>query len=245
MKKLILAVTLILATMHFGFTQSLSLTHTDGTAIEDGAIVEFIEEPGIAIIESYVNVTNNAAAALDVKVKKVEIELLDNTMNTFCWGESCFPPAIFVSPNSITIEPGATEDSFRGEYYPQGNIGTSTMMYVFFDANNPDDSVSVYVDYTAGYVGLEEDPVANKPEVNAYPNPANAFTNIEYALPSIHQGQSRIVVRNVLGEIVKEVQLNKRKGKIQFDVNDLKQGVYLYSLVLENEQLITRKLIVR
>ncbi|MCF8301851.1 MAG: T9SS type A sorting domain-containing protein [Bacteroidales bacterium] len=245
MKKHLLIGIFFIALINFGFGQSLSLTLTDGTAIENGATVEFIEEPGNDIIESYVNVTNNANNALDVKVKKIEIDLLENTMNTFCWGESCFPPSTFVSPNPITIDPGETEDSFHGEYYPQGNDGTSSMMYVFFDSNNPDDSVSVYVDYTSGYVGVEEEPEAIKPEINAYPNPAGDYTNIDYTLPPDHQGQARIAVRNVLGAMVKSVPVTKDAAKVRINVNDLKEGVYFYTLVLNNELLITRKLVVR
>lgn len=222
--------------------QNLTLSNDSG-AIINNSYISIIGDPSSETISSYVYVTNNSSSSMEVKVKKVEISLIGGSVNTFCWGESCYPPSAYISVNPVTIASGDTECSFHGDYYPYGYLGTSIIAYVFFDSNNPIDTVCVNVKYTAGYVGINENSLSKVVLSNAYPNPANTFTTFDYSLPK-ETISSNIIVYNLLGSIVKKVVIPNLKGKLVIRTNDLKDGIYLYTLVINENNIDTRKLFI-
>lgn len=78
---------------------------------------------------------------------------------------------------------------------------------------------------------------------NIYPNPSTNFVNFDYYLPS-QTKQAKIVIHNILGSIVGQYEL-KQDNKIKISVNDLKSGVYFYTITVGNKNLATKKFIVR
>ena len=78
----------------------------------------------------------------------------------------------------------------------------------------------------------------------AYPNPAINVVYVDYSIPEPINNTS-IVITNMLGLKVKEVNLGDRSGKARIAVTDLINGIYFYSLVADDQLLLTRKFIVR
>jgi hypothetical protein len=79
---------------------------------------------------------------------------------------------------------------------------------------------------------------------NFYPNPAIDQAIMHYSL-SNDGSQTKIVLQNVLGSIIKEYKLDPRENELQLDTEQLKPGVYFYTLLINDEGLATRKLIVK
>lgn len=126
--------------------QSLSLSYLSGN-IPNNSYVTVAGLPSDDMLESFVYVTNNSNASLDVKLKKIENYVTPNSVNLFCWG-LCYPPNIYVSPDPIVIGPGQTNTiDFHGQYFPTETVGTTSVTYVFFDDNNPSDTVCFNVLY--------------------------------------------------------------------------------------------------
>jgi len=243
MKKILLS--LLCLTLFSGvFAQSFSLTFADGTAISPGATIQFLGDPTDDVIQAAVYVKNNSNAAKDVKVKKVinDGDTLTWTVNTFCWG-LCYPPTTYVSI-SLNIQPGAICDQFQGDYNPTNVPGISKIMYVFFDENNINDSVAVVVNYNASPASAGDELVNLVKFSDAYPNPAISLVNVDYTVPEM-VSKATITITNLLGNKVKEFNLDNRSGKIQIPVYDLVNGFYFYSLLADDQLLITRKFIVR
>ena len=70
---------------------------------------------------------------------------------------------------------------------------------------------------------------------NAYPNPFNPTTNINYSLPK--NTRVKLTVYNVLGELISElVDEFQSKGiySIKFDGHNLTSGIYFYVLKTED-----------
>jgi hypothetical protein len=177
-----------------------------------------------------------------VKVKKAEISLVANSINMFCWG-LCFSPEVFISPDPKTIEGNAVNEiDFSGHYVPNGAKGVSVIRYTFFLTENPNDSVCVNVTYTAFPLGVES--LTGKPTLsNAYPNPANNHVN--FNVNGTGAGMSSVEVRNLLGSLVREINVTGNSGKITFETSDLPEGVYFCSLLVNGESTATRKIVVR
>lgn len=241
MKKAILFVYLLGIAAFYGYSQSFTLSDSTGQVANNSTVV-FNGLSTSDLFSSYVFVTNVSATAKDVRVKKVEIDLVEGSANTFCWG-LCYAPSVYVSEDTQNIQPGGTNYSdFVGDYMPQTYSGASTIRYVFYDDHNPSDSVCFNVQYRAYPLGIE-DVRKGTQSIAAYPNPANAVLNFEY---NTNASDAKILVRNLLGSTVKEIAIgNSGDRKTTISVADLSNGVYFYSLVEGGQLLTTKKFVVK
>lgn len=223
--------------------QSFTLQDTNGVAINAGSTIVITGEPTTDLLKARINVKNTSEFSKDVKVKKYETNILANTSNYFCWGV-CYGPDTYESPFAQTLEASAVNDQFYGEYSPQNVTGLSTIMYTFFDANNRDDSVAVYVQFNASPNAIDENIADGIIFSEAYPNPAISKVNIDYNLPaSVNKATIRIT--NMLGAKVKESGLQNQSGTARIEVSELQNGIYFYSLVADDQLVLTRKFIVK
>ncbi len=79
---------------------------------------------------------------------------------------------------------------------------------------------------------------------NLFPNPATEFIRFDYQLA--HDApRATITIRNVLGSELKSVLLSQRSTHLQLSIEDLKPGVYFYTLTLDEENVITQKFMVK
>ena len=226
------------------FSQSLSLSWTEGP-IEPGSTIEVMGDPSDDLIRAEVVVTNNSTGALGIQAKKVinEGDTLPGTENTFCWGV-CYPPFVYVGPVVVTIEAGASDDQFDGDYSPKGVPGKSTISYVFFVTDNPNDSVGFTVVYNASPLGLEDHAFSGSYVSDAYPNPAASKVSIDYVLPN-DTYNATVTISNLLGAKVRSISLTGNTGRVEVPVFDFENGIYFYTVVAENRLIGTRKFVVR
>ncbi|MBN1338117.1 MAG: T9SS type A sorting domain-containing protein [Bacteroidales bacterium] len=147
MKKAILLLGTSLLIAFSLYSQNLSLS-TEAGNLAPNEVVYMHSEPTGGLLVSHVYVTNNGTEALSVKVKKIENYLVEGAFTSICWGGNCFPPEVYVSPTSEIIGPGETNmNGFSGDFSDSNVAGLSSISYVFFVENHPDDSVMVVFNY--------------------------------------------------------------------------------------------------
>jgi len=243
MKKFLLIVYFLSIGAFVGYSQSLVLIDSVAGQLANDATLLKSGTTGTGEIVQHIAIKNITASSLDVKAKKSYINVLPGTVNVFCWG-ICVGPNVFDSLDPIAIGPGATNFlDFSGHYDPFTVSGISTIRYTFYIDGNKDDSVCFNVSYAAYPLGLDD--LSPKPALsNAFPNPANSNININYITPSGSKENS-VIIRNVLGEVVKQKLITDISGKITFTVNDLSDGIYFYSLVANGEITITKKMVIK
>jgi hypothetical protein len=78
----------------------------------------------------------------------------------------------------------------------------------------------------------------------AYPNPATHYIQFDYRLTD-RMSEGKVTVYNLLGSMVGEHRLNKYDNRIQIPVDNLKAGIYFYTISINNKSLITKKFIVK
>lgn len=93
--------------------------------------------------------------------------------------------------------------------------------------------------FTEGIGTLSVKEVKPSLDFQLYPNPANDWVTIKI---NDFENQSRIIISDMLGKIVKEI--TPKSNQAQLDVADLKKGVYFVSVIAQNG-LKTRKLVVQ
>lgn len=241
MKKLILSAIAIAIFATWSFAQSFEL-YQNQEIFPSGGLVVVSDDVSTSLMLAHMYIKNISNESKLVKVKKEEISVTPGSMNTFCW-VTCWANFIFVSPAGVTIEPGVTITEFSGDYIPLNNPGVTIMRYTFFDDANPNDSVHFFTHFNAGTVGVDELSFRKATFSNPYPNPARNQVSFDYTLPMTVNTAS-IKIHNLLGSVVKELQINDRSGKITIDVSDLNEGFYFYSVAVNNEILETKRLVI-
>lgn len=76
------------------------------------------------------------------------------------------------------------------------------------------------------------------------PNPFNTTTTIRYFIAE-EVGQASLFIYNLQGEQLKSIDLIERgNGSIELNANALKAGQYFYSLIVEGQEIDTKKMII-
>ena len=193
-------------------------------------------------IAEELHVQNNGGSALDVKVKKIQIQILSGSSNSFCWAEQCYPSSVIVSTHSQNIAAGAVTSGatdLSAHYSPGGNVGTSIIAYTAFDINNISDSTIVYVVYDA-VTGIETASVSVFS--GPVPNPASSIVTFNC---DVKNGNSySFNLYNLLGKVVYSKQLHSGQNKFSLNVSDLPEGIYVYSYLTDNKKQKTGRLII-
>lgn len=80
--------------------------------------------------------------------------------------------------------------------------------------------------------------------LNAYPNPANDYTEIDYQM-SAGTGNAKISLYNVIGNNVGEYDLDRNDRQLRIQTREMPTGVYFYRLQLGGRTVATKKLLIR
>ncbi|GAI11594.1 unnamed protein product, partial [marine sediment metagenome] len=168
--------------------------------------------------------------------RKKEISIISGTNNTFCWAGQCYSLGTFVSTDSTIIASGATNEDFKGYYYPDSCEGASIIDYTFFSLK---DSAKVTVKYNVTSTGVDNYITKENYISSPFPNPAGSFTYFSYNIKS--NSKAYIAIHNVLGSQLKKIELTGKSGKIRINTNRLTSGLYFYSFVVNDKVIKTKK----
>jgi len=231
----ILLLLLVMTVSLSGYSQSLVLIyngmeHTDG----DTLILDSVD-PNLGFMKAVVGVKNKGESGVDVKVKKTSISVISGSQNLFCWGTYCYSANANESQYPVTIPAKTTNQSFYAEYAPSlANLGKSVIEYKFYDIMNPDNSAKVIVKYMEGKTGMDDFRAIEY--LNVFSGIHTGTIQISYNLLA----KSRMVIHNLSGQIVGEFPLAGGSSSILLPVQ-LKQGIYLYSLIRSNKIIQNKK----
>ncbi len=77
-----------------------------------------------------------------------------------------------------------------------------------------------------------------------YPNPFESQSVISYKLTE-YDNNASIMIFDMSGGFLKEYRLNNKEGEIIIRADDFSSGIYLYSLISSNKEIITRRMIIK
>ncbi len=250
MKKLLLLFIVAFLSTTYVNAQSLSLSW-DGQALPDTVSV-FAHPDSTNTIEFHALVTNNTDNIIALRLARVNLDVLDGTINSFCFANTCYSPFMDTTPDLpdsyLIIPAGAIsteEQGLKAEYSEYFDAyGTSLVKYSFFNRANPAEYVDVVVKYWSSPTAIDET-LANSIKLsNVYPNPAHSTVNLDYSF-DVNVDAATVKIVNLLGSVVKEVEMNQNANKLSIDVSNLNAGVYFYSVIVNNEIFQTKKLVIR
>lgn len=238
MKRIIFVLIAGLLTIGFAFSQSLSLS-IEGVDISNDTLF-LIGTTQDALLEAHVSVHNITEKEIEVKAKKTEISVFENTENTFCWG-ACFPPFVFEATQAIVIPAYGTDtDSFIGDYFPEGKEGTSVLRYTFFNAANIDDSVALIVYYQVGAASVR-DWTLDDGLFKVYPNPTSGLLNFEF--PGETNQLVTLRMFTITGQVVEEIQMQYGQTSARLDLSEYPKGIMFLEISDQNGKAAIKKIV--
>ena len=201
-----------------------------------------------ALLEHYLDVKNISNNDLDVIcVKTVLVLPLDYPTFTgpyFCFAEACYPASTDTS-NVSTLNSGqqfahsnVDPEAHTGYYNAQGLNGIARVKYCFYDVNNPTDETCVTITYETNTTAIDNfQPLTKLGDF--YPNPANEIVNFTF-----NGNLATLKLIDILGNNVKEILLNQ-EGVKKLDISDMNKGIYFGNLIVNDEVVSIKKLIVK
>lgn len=241
MKKTLLT-TLLLVFATLANSQSLRLI-IDETDYTDSSYTYTTSTNNTNEIKLHIQIANTGSEDVGVLVRKNVISAPDEHVNSFCIGD-CYPPNINESQTAYNI--AANDTTAIGVFYIEfdhgGTAGQSVIDYTIFERSNNANSAQVQITFNVtGETAIESNYFANA--FTAFPNPVTKGM-VTFKVDNIRNIEgSRIVVRNILGSTVKTINLNN--NSVSLNVDDLPNGIYLYSLEQNGRNIATKRFIIR
>ena len=235
MNKIIL---FILVVTQISFITAQSLVITGDTM--------FAGDPNIQI-DHHLVVKNTSANPITVKCQKTNLTLPTGAESYYCFAGNCYPATTTTSNSSAIIAAGqeisfnnfpADVDAHTGYYDAFGASGIAEVQYCFYDVNDISDETCVIITYETNTTAIDDYKPLTKLG-DFYPNPAN---DIVYF--SFNGNLATLKLIDILGNNVKEILLNQ-KGIQELDLSDMNKGIYFGNLIVNDEVVSIKKLIVK
>jgi hypothetical protein len=242
MRKLLLFLFFSGITIFGSYGQEIQLFNNENLLIPDNSVIKVYGNPSDDQITSLLWIKNASLQNLSINVSKEIIQQVNESSNSFYWGS--YIEQNETSTFSLNLIPDQLSNDFSALYTPNSSKGTSQIKYSFYDKNNPQISTSVILEFITDH---SPNTIKNESEMslsNAYPNPAESIVYFDYTLHS-QILEAKIIIRTLLGSIVAESNLEGLQGKASINVEDLIKGIYFYSLVVDSDIKLTKKLIVK
>ena len=181
-----------------------------------------------------------------IKVKKIELSSTAPTSeNAICWGLCTIGIVWNTSPivvsDPIPVNASATT-LFSGHVYPKLAHGVTKFRYVWFDANNTNDSAFVDVIFNVTeFVSVNK---IEKEEVslNIFPNPATSLLNVN--LKSNTNSDKKLVIKNIVGKTIYSNAINNSIQNTKINTTEFNAGIYFVSVISNNKTIKTEKVVI-
>jgi hypothetical protein len=196
------------------------------------------------VVRIPLRIKNNSDKVQFYVIRKVKGELGDTQKGYFCLNNNCLDAAIGEFSKRIeagetlydlyyTIESGiqTAQTTLKFEYFPKGNL--HSIVERNFNVVVEEKQSKAYV-FQSREITMQD----------IYPNPVQDQAFIEYRLHS-ESVKAKISIHNILGKNMGDYDLPPSETRVRIEAEGLVSGVYFYTLYLDNNGIVTRKLIVR
>jgi hypothetical protein len=158
-----------------------------------------------------------------------------------CWGDQCLPPIEDVGLTNFServpiLANSTSDEKFHCTVYQGGVEGDMRATFVFYDANNPNDSASFTTNVHIGPTGVE---VENISMFEISPNPASDFLNINF-----DSDVSTVKIFDITGILVYSQNIETRTRNLNINTETMSSGVYLMNVINRDGTIQMRRFVV-
>ncbi|MBL4658559.1 MAG: T9SS type A sorting domain-containing protein [Flavobacteriales bacterium] len=182
-----------------------------------------------------VEVANDPSSLIKIIVRRVIVDSTNGNDNTLAW-KDCFQ-AFPNSSSTSSADTGSSDQKAPRLSIGKGTMGKCRIQYCFYNKTNSVDSICETVAYTTDVSRLiGQDFEKTGPSLDEEPQVT----------------QSIIVIHKVNSEAIRLIMLNDLKGGIikessqtEFDVSEVRPGVYFCVVILDSGTTISRKIVIQ
>lgn len=191
-----------------------------------------------------IKITNQSDKPIFYIIRIAQADLSESQKGYFCLDKNCSETGN--SEFSKRIEPGETlqqlafvletglissQHAIKFQVFPKGN---SVEMKEF--------QVNIQVQERSEKPVLFQSKDITIQDV--YPNPVQDYAYIEYRLHN-ENAKAKLTIHNILGKPMDELELPSSETRVKLQTEEYTSGIYFYTLYLDNNGVLTRKLIIR
>jgi hypothetical protein len=199
-----------------------------------------VSGPPTATLSGHATIVNIGSQIYDLLCGISSSTMTPGHSKYFCFGDYCYDTTTTLSPLVTPVDVDGT--ALLSAYCVPNNIeGTSVVSYKIYDANGNTDTVSLTFTYNLA-TGIREHQIETPTLSLVGPNPAHNLTAVKYSFAA--SKNARLVIQNLLGVSIKEIQLRDNHNTLILPVSEFKNGVYIYTLMIDGKPAASKKLIV-
>lgn len=233
MKIVLLAVMLILCA-RVGSAQGFEIT-----GLQDnyrGTIGETIKAP--------IRLKNTSDKPISIVVRKISGQIGSTQRNYICIDGNCLDQR--VEDYMVKLDPGQSLNTLQVALDAGLVSGESVVRYQVYNRLNPGHAVEFELNFNVEERPQKESIYTSRQVTlhDVYPNPVVDQAVVDYKILN-ERINAKLVVHNLLGNIVGEYTLPSMENFVRVKTDDLAAGIYFYTLYVDDESVMTRKLIVR
>lgn len=188
--------------------------------------------------------TNHSDKPLTLIIRRVSSNLGGTQKNYFCPGNNCLDQQ--VDDVTIKVEPHETLSNFQIALDAGLANGISSAKYLVFNRYNPNETFEFDLNFAVEERPSKED-IYSSPHIilhDVYPNPVVDYAYVNYDIVN-EAVTAKIIIHNILGNAIDEYNLPSAENRVKIRAESMNAGIYFYTLYLDNEGVMTRKLIVK
>lgn len=160
-----------------------------------------------------------------------------------CIGEQCFDPKRELAKIKISLEPGEIMTDLYLEF-EMGIVETMGSFDLFFvNAENIRETFMVEARYSVSNPNTKIDEFDYKDIKlsDVYPNPSSRIAQLDYQFKN-PRVKAKITINSFIGNPIAEYELDPERNTLSINVSEFKEGIYFYTLFLDNKNIVTKKL---
>ena len=201
-----------------------------------GAVGEIIQVP--------LKVKNSFDKPITLVVKRIETQIGSSQKNFFCPDNDCADQR--TDSYTVRIEPGETLKNFSIGLEAGLTEGFSSVKYHVYNKSNPAEISQLDLNFIVE-AKRERNHIYSSQLItlhDVYPNPIITSARIDYNIHT-ENAKAKIIIHNILGSPLSVYELQPSLNSVKIDADALNSGIYFYTLYVNNEGVITRKLMVK
>ncbi len=196
------------------------------------------------LIKAPIRFKNTSDKSVTLIVRKISDEIGSTQKNFLCLDASCIDQR--ADDQIIKLEAGQTLSSLHVALEAGLVSGLSSVKYIAYNKSNPSQSIEFEVNFAVEEKAEKQTIYSSKfiTLKDVYPNPVVDQALVDYKILN-ENIKAKIIIHNILGNNQGEYALPSSENLLRIPAYDLNPGIYFYTLYINNEGVLTRKLIVK
>lgn len=195
-------------------------------------------------IKAPLKLKNTSDRPITLVVRMLSSQIGSTQKNYFCVDVNCLDQR--VEDYVLKLDPGQTLNSLQVVLEAGLVSGESMLRYQVYNRTNPGHSMEFDLNFNVEERTGKENIYSSRLVTlhDVYPNPVVDQAVVDYKILN-ERIKAKLVVHNLLGNVVGEYALPSFENFVRVKTDYLAAGIYFYTLYVDDESVMTRKLIVR